>query len=411
MRVERLSESRAAILEMSLEEAAGVTAVGRRLASQSSGLTSAGGSPERSVIECLPYGQGQWSVRVPNAVGVVRVGDLQLVIEPKVPLPHLLYLFERSGTFPRLDATAANLKSAETLWPLVAAWYLASLERLLRSGLASGYRQNRDELSCARGRVLAAATATAFMKGRVKLDCEFEEFDVDTALNRVLKAAAMRVATSAALSWDLRRRATRSVHHLEGISDLQPLDLAHALPERHTTRYVLPLQLARHVLAATGRGIEPGAEAGFAFLIRTPDMVEEALRRIVGSALEGRTAVSKRTRYLSGSHHSLTPDLSFGHTAVGDVKYKVWAGDWDRGDLYQLVAFATGFRVREGLRVGFADAAHGNADVQVGEVRLSACDWAYGSLSPIEAEEDLGVRLREWWDRVAISAALSVSSN
>src|SRR5262245_59215361 len=144
MQVERLVESRAAILELSLEEAAGITAVGRRLASQSGWLTATAAAPERSVIECVPYGLGRWSVRVPNAVGVVRVVDLQLVIEPKVPLPHLLYLFDRSAAFPRLDATAASLTTAETLWPLVAAWYIASLERLLRSGLSSGYRQTRD---------------------------------------------------------------------------------------------------------------------------------------------------------------------------------------------------------------------------------------------------------------------------
>ncbi len=93
MRVERLVESRPAVLELSLEEASGLTAVGRRLASQerSWGHEHDRAGQQRSVIQCEPYGHGRWSVRVPNAVGVVRVGALHVVVEPKIPLPHVIH--------------------------------------------------------------------------------------------------------------------------------------------------------------------------------------------------------------------------------------------------------------------------------------------------------------------------------
>lgn len=396
MRVERLVESRSAVLELSLEEASGLTAVGRRLASQ---------EQQRSVIECEPYGHGRWSVRVPNAVGVVRVGALHVVVEPKIPLPHLLHLFERSGAFPRVDENLADLSTAESLWPLVAAWYLAVLERLLRSGLSSGYQLTSEELPASRGRIMVGATSRAFYKGRVTMECEYEDFDVDTALNRVLKAAAIAVSGSAALAWDLRRRARRAMNHMEGVGRLLLPDLVDARAERHTSRYALPLQLARHVLAATGRGIDVGDEHGWAFLIRTPEMVEEGLRRIALDALHDRTDVSKRTWFLTGSHHSLTPDLVFGRQAVGDVKYKMWAGDWDRGDLYQLVAFATGFGVSDAIRVGFSSTDHGSSLVRVGPVQLAVCDWLCDAeTSPDEAERALGTRLRAWWDGIPSSS-------
>lgn len=405
MRVERLVESRATILALSEDEASELAALGRRLSARQQSTGSWMAAPDQSVIECLPFGPGQWSVRVLNSIGIVRVGELQLVVEPKIPLPHVLHLFERSGSFPRLDVERASLESAETLWPLVAAAYLSSLECLIRAGLASGYQEARADLRSARGRIITATTATALMKGRVALQCEFEDFSVDTALNRVLKAAAERVAMSGNLSWDLRRRAARVIQHLEGISELRPLDLVTARPERHTSRYVLPLQLARHVLDSTGRAVEAGLEAGFGFLIRTPEMVEEALRRTVASALEGLTEVTKETLALRGSHHSLTPDLAFGSLAVGDVKYKVWAGDWDRADLYQLVAFATGFRVNAGLRVGFTPEPHGRADIRVGKIQLSTCDWAYSGLEPHEAEERFVQEIRAWWKQVGAESA------
>ena len=413
MRIERLVESRGAVLDLSLDEAAALLEVGRRLASQDRWLRRR--EPEESatpasVIECIPFGHRRWSVRVPNAVGVIHIEDLHLVVEPKIPLRHLLYLFERSGAFPRIDTSTANLSTAESLWPLVAAWFLVALERLLRGGLSSGYRETRDELKVARGRIAPAPTSRAFMKGRVLLDCEYEDFDVDTPLNRVLKAAGMAVAGSAALDWDLRRRATRAMNHMEGIGRLGPNDLAAARPERHTSRYAAPLQLAKHILLATGRGIEIGEEHGYAFLIRTPDMVEEGLRRVAGEALGGRVAVAKRTWFLRGSHHSLTPDIVFGNMAVGDVKYKLWAGDWDRSDLYQLVTFATGFGVTEGLRLGFATVGSSPQTVHVGPVRLSVCDWLCdGTVGPPDAERRFASAIQEWWGRVEAASSEDVN--
>ena len=400
MRVERLVESRAAVIELTVEEAAGLVAVGRRLASQSRhwGDRDFERAGKRSLIECEPYGLGRWSVRIPNAVGVLRVDELQLVVEPKIPLPHLLHLFERSGAFPRVDSSLADLSTAESLWPLVAAWYIVSLEHLIRSGLASGYRQANAELVAARGRIRTDATSRAFLKGRVIIDCEYEEFDVDTPLNRVLRSAAEAVASSAALTWDLRRRASRAIDHMEGVSRLLASDRVAAEPERHTSRYAVPLQLAGHVLAATGRGIDAGEEHGHAFLIRTPDMAEEGLRQIASDALRGKTTVSKRTRFLVGSHHSLTPDLVFGTRAIGDVKYKLWAGDWDRADLYQLVTFATGFGVHSALRVGFSPVRHDAAPVTVGPVRAAVADWLCdATIDPVEAERMLAAQLRAWW--------------
>lgn len=400
MRTERLVESRSSVVELSPGEAASLVGVGRRLASQATWSTDPGGGP-RSAVQCEPYGHGRWNVRVPNAVGVVRVEGLQLVVEPKIPLAHLLHLFERSGAFPRLDTSVADLSTAESLWPLVAGWYVASVERLLRSGLSSGYRDATADLAAARGRILAAATGRTLMKGGVSLRCEYQEFDVDTPLNRVLRAAAVAVMASPALGWGLRQRASRAVDHMEGVGRLLLSDFGDARPERHTSRYDVPVQLARHVLSATGRGLDAGDEYGYAFLIRTPEMAEEGLRRIAQAALADRTEVAKRTKFLRGSHHSLTPDVVFGTDAVGDVKYRLWAGDWDRTDLYQLVAFATGFAVEHAVRLGFAPEEHGTSPVRVGGVRLSTCDWTCDRVtSPAEAEAAFASRLLAWWSAV-----------
>jgi 5-methylcytosine-specific restriction endonuclease McrBC regulatory subunit McrC len=234
------------------------------------------------------------------------------------------------------------------------------------------------------------------LRSRVTLDCTFEVYDADTPLNRTLRAAAKVVERSQELSADLRRRASRATGHLEEVGTIRPGD-ALIDPGSEDARYRAPVELARHILAGTGRSVGHGSARGQSFLIRTPELVEDALRSVAAEALAGRTQVSKATRLLRGSAHSLTPDLYF-TDAVGDVKYKLWPGEWDRADLYQLAAFATGFRVRQGLRVGITDEAHDDACVEVGDVTLRCIDWvASAATPPSKAHDDLRQRIVRWW--------------
>jgi 5-methylcytosine-specific restriction enzyme subunit McrC len=404
VRVERLIESRPSILALTASEAEGLAALGRRMASQKTwrGVPAdAGSESNSSAIQCEPYGFGQWKVQIPNAIGVLRVADLELVIQPKIPLDHVLYLFGRSGAFPQVDPSMlAGLNSSKDLWPLIASWFVSALEKLLRAGLASGYRPRSDVLRLARGRIDPLPTMRLMTRGIPAMHCSYEEFDSDIPLNRILRAAALAVSSSAVLQWQLRRRARTLTEQLPEVGPLQPGDLGAAAVERHTARYAVPINLALHVILSTGRNIDSGSEHGYGFLIRTPDMIEEALRRICQEALRDRVTVAKRTLSLKGSHHSLTPDLVFDTIAVGDAKYKVWEGDWARPDLYQLVAFASGFRRKQALRVGFSETDNTSRPVQVGDVTLRVCDWNFGGDRPEVAEERFCVELRAWLDQV-----------
>jgi hypothetical protein len=79
------------------------------------------------------------------------------------------------------------------------------------------------------------------------------------------------------------------------------------------------------------------------------------------------------------------------------VKYKLQTQDWDTGDLYQAVAFATGFRVRKAAILTFSKVKVAHPPLQVGDVRLSNLCWpADDSLTPIEAAARLVTDVRKW---------------
>lgn len=401
-RVERLVESKVAILELTEQQAQLLRDAGKRMASPSGWKQPVDSEP--SIIECEPYGAEQWRVRVQNAVGVVTVPGVELVVAPKIPVAHLLHLFDKSGHFPRVDDSDAELESADSLWSLLATWFLNAVEPILQAGLYSDYRSERDDLRVVRGKVMVAATMRSSFRGRIDIGCEFEEFDADSPLNRVLRAAAATVSRSRVLDRRLRSRAIRVTGQMDGVGDLRSSDTL-AAPDRLTSSYLPAWQFALHILRAAGRGLDAGSERGWTFLIRTPDMIEEGLRRIIADEFAAAVKVTKRRLFLSGSHHSLTPDLCFGQSAVGDVKYKLWSGDWDRADLYQLVTFATGFGVTQGLRVGFRHGHLDRARVNVGPVSIQTCDWPCLVSDPQEAELQFRAHVQTWWQSLGEPSA------
>ena len=105
-------------------------------------------------------------------------------------------------------------------------------------------------------------------------------------------------------------------------------------------------------------------------------MVERGLTSILRDAL-GAHRVRKGHFQLASSRVTFNPDLVFdAGRAVGDVKYKLSAGDWDRSDLYQAIAFAEAYRAERALIVRFRGPSTGPApDLLVGGKAIHEVTW------------------------------------
>jgi hypothetical protein len=93
------------------------------------------------------------------------------------------------------------------------------------------------------------------------------------------------------------------------------------------------------------------------------------------------------------------PDLFFDEgLAVGDVKYKLAGSDWDRGDLYQAVAFAAAARTVHASIVGFQAGSQPTISlVRWGDIHVRAMHWdASGNKTPESAAEELATEIDGW---------------
>lgn len=398
-----LRESQPKTLELTAAQRDRLIQVGKSLASKSTWWGAAEEEErERSIISCEHVDGNKYKVTVNDAVGAIGLQGLNLIVHPKVPLSHFLYLLKASAGVPRFDEGAALAEPESSLWELVAAWFVDAAERLIRLGMIKDYRESGDVLPIARGRIRPIGTARLYYAGRVAVDCEFDEFDHDNALNRLVKAAALAVAGSSLLALGLRRRASRVADLLYDVSDAHTRDLE-VVPDLRAMHYREPVDLAKRVLLGQGVAPRESERGARTFLLRTPEMIEGGVRNLMADGLADHWGLERKPhgRQITGSPMTLNPDLVFtGVPVTGDVKYKL-PKKWDRKDLYQAVVFATGFKTMRACLVHFEHAGlgHGSslAELEVGDLVVTPFAWNFGDdVEPADAVQALVDQVSSW---------------
>lgn len=386
-----ITESATHAVSIDPDEAEALRQLGKTMAVQQAFWGDQQDEPEaeRSIISCRRRDDDRYDLRVADAVGAVAAGDLQIIVRPKIDMEHFFHLTARSRAVHRVDQKLVDLDSGDRLWELICHWYISELEISLDRGLRHQYDEVTDTLREVRGRILTAPTARDFAAARIRVHCQFDEFTIDSPMNRVFKRSALEVARSDLLSRELRRRARRALGQMASIGDLRGGD-GRISPGELDRPYLHTFRLAKDVLAGSGRTLQDGTQAAHGFLFKTPPMIEEGIRQILNSSSAIHQQVRKGRRRLGASRLTLNPDLLVEGLWTGDVKYKLTTGDWVRDDLYQAVAFASGFGVPRALIVGFTNQAHPQRQVDVGPIAVRNTFWkASEGTSPEEAQAAL----------------------
>jgi hypothetical protein len=351
-----------------------------------------------------------WSVTVHNAIGAVSVGDLQLLIRPKIPEAHFakLMMLAADPGAARLAEGALQLDAAQGALSAVWLAYLDALALTLRADLHHDYVEVTDDPPYVRGRLDARATAVNLARGRLRFPADFEDLSVDNPVNRTLKSACVAVAKEAAsvagrLANDpdapqyamhrrIERRAREASYHLSQAGDLQPGDLHSDVP-RLAVHQRRALMIARNILSAVGRSVSVGDCEASCFLQPTPLIAESAVRNLLSHALGPDHIVTNRSRKAAGL--TFNPDLvvegvgttNGGIVATGDVKYRLRKENWPRGTLEQAIAFRQVYGARLGFFIDFATGDSGDADqsVNIGGVKFHRVSWPADELTDPEA--------------------------
>ena len=322
-------------------------------------------------VEPIAGTSSRYLVTPGSTVGAVEVGDMSVRIQPKIGIPHLLSLacYAMRLFRPRHDKPF-NFRKDEALPDVLAHALAAAARRAFAHGLLHGYRAAEDTLQTVRGRIRIDDQIRQRPGFMLPIDVRCDEFTDDIVENRLVKAAAARLARMRLRSQDVRASLSWIVGMLEQVSLVE--FAANDLPETRFTRlnehYRDVLALARLILRHSAFASARGAVRASGFVVSMNDLFQEFLTVALQEALD----VSSNT--LRSDHKitldqdgsvGLKPDLSWWDdgacTFVGDAKYKNLIGASVPGaDLYQLLAYVTALDLPGGLLVyaqGEADTA------------------------------------------------------
>jgi 5-methylcytosine-specific restriction enzyme subunit McrC len=311
---------------------------------------------ELAVVTRTP-GASSWDVVAGAKVGVARVGDLQVIVRPKIPIDRLVFMLGYAQT-PKFWRDYSVLLDVEMdLADALAESYRRLATKALEHGLLHGYRSIDDTRPVVRGRIRMGDQLSRRFGLGIPLEIRYDEFTPDIAENQLLLAAGTRLLRMPGVSPIVRQSLLRLRLQLADVTPLvRGMPIPVWTPSRLNTRYHPALHLAELILAGDSfeQRIGDLQVSGFVFDMWRiyEDFVCVALREAM-TPYGGRSALQHHLHLDEAANVSMRPDylwvLGGQPSAVVDAKYKAERpSGFPQADLYQLLAYCTVLGLPEG---------------------------------------------------------------
>ena len=358
-------------------------------------------------IEPAPSTEGSYTLTPGSTVGAVEVGDLSVLIRPKIGIPKLLSLAcYAMGAYRPQDERPFYFEENVALPDALALALTSHARRAFSRGLLHGYRTEEEALQTVRGRIRFAEQIRRRFGVPLPVEVRYDEFTDDVLANRLVKAAAVRLGTMRLRSRLARRGLGAILGTLDNVSltsfprSAVPEIEFDRLNEHYRGVVTLARLILRHGAFESGRGSVRAPGFLMDMNVVFQDFVTVALREALG--VSEKTFLEKTIPSLDekGRVH-LRPDLTWwsgGLCAfVGDAKYKNLTGERvPNADLYQMLAYVTALDLPGGVLVY----AEGEADTVTYHVRNTDKRLEVVALDLSGTLDDILVRVGSLADRV-----------
>lgn len=317
-----------------------------------------------------------WTVTAGPYIGVVWTDGVELRIQPRISIARLVFLLGYAQDPRAWRDDPAGLDDQIDLWPAMVQVFVRQADKALERGLLQGYRTEESSQLVMRGRLRESDQLRRRAGLAIPLEVRFDEYDIDIAENRILRAATERLLRLPRLPAASVRRLR---HLLSRLGDVQRLVPGQPLPATPSTRlnarYQPALILARMVLRSRSVDVLDAGVRATGFLVNMNTVFEDFTTVALSEALAGfgGRCVAQDTRHQLdvARRIRLRPDLVLygpdGHPqAVVDAKYKSETpAGYPYADIYQLLAYCTAL----GVPVGHLIYAEGDPTASDVEVR------------------------------------------
>ena len=302
---------------------------------------------------------GAWSLVAGPFVGVVCSEGVELRIRPRITINRLMFLLGYAQDPNAWRDDPVGLEDEPDLWPAMAQVFVRQAEKALQRGLLQGYRTEEASQLVMRGRLRESDQLRGRAGLALPLKLRYDEYDVDIAENRVLRAATEQLVRLPRLHSPILRRLR---HLLSRMSEVSRLVAGAPVPATSSTRlnahYQPALALARIVLRSRSVDVLDAGVRATGFLMNMNTVFEDFVTVATTEAMKsypGHCVAQDTTHQLDlGRRVRLRPDLvRYGPSgrpqSVIDAKYKAEnPKGYPYADVYQMLAYCTALRLTTG---------------------------------------------------------------
>ena len=298
-----------------------------------------------------------------QVVGVLAIPGRTLEILPKIDgdagavRGALVRMLSVAHDLRVADGASADMETQRhDLLELLVRLFADRLLNAVRHGLPRRYVAHEADLAALRGRLDVTRQFTHLAIRPDRLACRFGELSEDTPLNRVLKAAVVRLARLGRSAASARTLSELVVRFERTGDSLRPLGEPVRLDRTNADFHAL-YRLARLFLAGDWQSTAAGGAVGFALLFPMNDLFEAFVGRSLRRALAPRRVrLQARGQYAlaDGSNRplfALRPDVVIeppDERVVLDTKWKTLKAEREDlgvapADIYQMLTYARAY--------------------------------------------------------------------
>ena len=408
-----LVENKTLEINLSNDEAEALKALESKIANFVSGLPDDSFEDEdrrfKITFQKSQIQENTYFLTVSNAIGQIVLGDRIFNISPKIQDDHFIEIYKLDKNKDKniwIEDNQGTAAKGEIFY-LIINDFLNGVEKVVSKGIRKGYKQFEDELKYIKGRVNVMETTRNLLSGKLAIKTEFEEFSIDTALNRLIKSALFEIktlhsseslhVTSSDFIETLVSKASKLYNHFEFIPDYLASDLR-VYVDRNTKYYEQALVGAKNILQSYGAEVTVGDITASARMMNTFMVIENGLRYFLNQNLPEKFMCNSKptSKNSRDGKYSFNPDLVFGtiteNIATGDIKYKYWTSQnkFSRGDLQQSITFTNAYKVQKGIIIGFSDSSFNPTKYhdKIGDIDFFVSTWDTGK-DPSKASQKL----------------------
>ena len=305
--------------------------------------------------------EGKWTLTPNSMIGAVEAGDLSVLIRPKIGIPKLLSLACYAIGKVKFQSSDFDFPEEYALPDALALALGRAARRAFLRGLLHGYIGREEALFTIRGRIRFDEQFRRRPGVLLPIEIRYDEFTDDILANRLVKAAAARLARAGLRSRRARNELRWVAGMLKGVSlcEWPPNSVPEVTFDRLNEHYQDVITLSCLVLRRGEFQAHRGGVRASGFLMDMNAVFQEFVTVALREAL-GLSEKDFRERGIlsldTDDRVNLRPDLVWRragrHVFVGDAKYKSIAnGRIPNADLYQILAFTTALDLPCGLLV------------------------------------------------------------